>query len=132
MAGVVEVDEAYVGVAPKFKKGVKNKCGRGTGKPMVLVVADRTGQAMATLIPNAQGATLGPTMKERVDPSAAHMTDSNTAYRKIGRTFAPRHAVSHSKRQYSRSSKGAHINTVEAVNSHVQRAPIGVFHRLGQ
>jgi hypothetical protein len=55
LAGVVEVDEAYVGGAPKFKKGVKNKRGRGTGKPMVLVAADRTGQAKATLIPNAQG-----------------------------------------------------------------------------
>uniref|UniRef100_UPI0025EFEC08 transposase n=1 Tax=uncultured Thioclava sp. TaxID=473858 RepID=UPI0025EFEC08 len=27
-------------------------------------------------------------------------------------------------------SKGAHINTVEAVNSQVQRALIGVYHRL--
>lgn len=32
LAGVVEVDEAYVGGAPKFKKGVKNKWGRGTWK----------------------------------------------------------------------------------------------------
>ncbi len=132
LAGVVEVDEAYVGGAPKFKKGVKNKRGRGTGKPMVLVAADRTGQAKATLIPNAQGATLGPIMKEWIDPSSALMTDSNTAYRKIGRSFASHNTVNHGKRQYSRPSKGAHINTVEAVNSQVQRALIGVYHRLGR
>ena len=130
--GVVEVDEAYVGGARKFKKGVKNKRGRGTGKPMVLVAADRTGQAKATLIPNVQGATLGPIMKEWIDPSSALMTDSNTAFRKIGRNFVSHHTVNHGKRQYSRTSKGAHINTVEAVNSQVQRALIGVYHRLGR
>ncbi len=130
--GVAEVDEAYVGGAPKFKKGVKNKRGRGTGKPMVLVAADRTVQAKAALIPNAQVATLGPIMKEWIDPSSALMTDSNTAYRKIGRSFASHHTVNHGKRQYSRPSKGAHINTVEAVNSQVQRALIGVYHCLGR
>ena len=132
LAGVVEVDEAYVGGAPKFKKGVKNKRGRGTGKPMVLVAADRTGQAKATLIPNAQEATLGPIMKEWMDLSSTLMTDSNTAYQKIGRTVASHHTFNHRKRQYLRPSKGAHINTVEAVNSQVQRALIGVYHRLGR
>lgn len=130
MNGVVEVDEAYVGGAPKFKKGVKNKRGRGTGKPMVLVAADRNGQAKATLIPNARGATLAPIMKKWIEPSSALMTDSNSAYRQIGQSFAAHHTVNHGKRQYSRPSKGAHINTVEAVNSQVQRALIGVYHRL--
>ncbi len=130
--GTVEVDEAYVGGAPKFKKGVKNKRGRGTGIPMVLVAADRNGQAKATLIPNARGAALGPIIKDWIDPSSTLMTDSNTAYRKIGQSFASRHTVNHGKRQYSRLSNGAHINTVEAVNSQVQRALIGVYHRLGR
>lgn len=123
LVGVVEVDEAYVGGTPKFKKAVKNKRGRGTGKPMVLVAADRNGQAKATLIPNAQGATLGPTMKEWIDPSSALMTDSNSTYRKNGRSFVSHHTVNHGKRQYSQPSKGAHTNTVEAVNSQVATRP---------
>ncbi|MDO6800452.1 transposase [Shimia thalassica] len=94
------MDEAYVGGTPKFKKGVKNKRGRGTGKPMVLVSADRTVQAKAALIPNAQVATLGPIMKEWTAPSSALMTDSNTANRKIGRSFASHHTDDHGKRQY--------------------------------
>ncbi len=130
--GVVEVDEAYVGGAPKFKKGVQNKRGRGTGKPMVLVAADRNGQAKAALIPNARAATLTPIMKNWIDPSSALRSDSNLAYRKIGQSFAAHYTANHGKRQYSWSSKGAHINTVEAVNSQVQRALIGVFHRLGR
>lgn len=97
---------------------------------MVLVAADRNGQAKATLVPNARGATLAPIMKKWIDPSSAFMTDSNSAYKKIGQSFAAHRTVNHGKRQYSRPSKGAHINTVEAVNSQVQRALIGVYHRL--
>jgi hypothetical protein len=54
--GVVEVDEAFVGGAPRFRKGFKHKRGRSTKKPIVLVAADRSGQANATIVPNAQGA----------------------------------------------------------------------------
>ena len=132
LGGIVEVDESFVGGAPKFKKGVKNKRGRGTKKPIVLVAADRNGQAKATLVPNAQGATLGPIMKEWMEPQSILMTDGNRAYRKIGKTFAAHHTVNHGARQYSRPSLGAHINTVEAVNSQVQRALVGVYHRLGR
>ncbi|MDO6481985.1 transposase [Shimia thalassica] len=88
LAGVAEVDEAYVGGTPKFKKGVKNKCGRGVGKHWVMVAADRTEQAKAALIPNAKIATLGPIMKEWTDPSSALMTDSNTL---IGRLAGASH-----------------------------------------
>ena len=82
---------------------------------MVLVAADRNGQAKAALIPNAQGVTRGPIMKEWLDPSSALMTDDNASYRKIVRSCASDHTINHGKRQYSRPSKGAHINTVEAV-----------------
>jgi transposase-like protein len=132
LSGTVEVDEAFVGGAPKFKKGVKNKRGRGTKKPIVLVAADRNGQANATLVPNAQGATLVPIMTEWMDPQSILMTDGNRAYRKIGKTFAAHHSVNHGARQYSRPSLGAHINTVEAVNSQVQRPLVGVYHCLGR
>jgi transposase-like protein len=131
-ADVVAVGEAYVGGAPKFKKGVKSKRGRGTGKPKALIAGDRTGQAKPTVIPNAQDATPGPIMNQWIDASSAVVTDCNTAYRKIGQRFASHHTVNHGKRQYSRPSKGAHINTVEAVNAPMQRALMGVCHRLGQ
>lgn len=109
LSGVVEVDEAFVGGKPKFRHGVKNKRGRGTGKPIALVAAARNGQARAVLI-----------------------TDKNPSYGKIGASFASHHTIQHNKRQYANTKTGAHINTVEAVNAIVQRALIGVYHRLGR
>jgi transposase-like protein len=60
LSGVVEVDEAFVGGKPKLRHGVKNKRGRGTGKPIALVAAAPNGQARAVLIPNAQGCKIKP------------------------------------------------------------------------
>lgn len=38
---IVEVDEAYVGGAPKSLSGAYNKRGKGTAKPMIFVAASR-------------------------------------------------------------------------------------------
>jgi transposase-like protein len=132
LSGVVEVDEAFVGGKPKFRHGVKNKRGRGTGKPIALVAAARNGQARAILIPNAQGRTMKPIMENWINPASVLITDKNPSYKKIGRSFACHHTVQHNKRQYANKKTGAHINTVEAVNAVVQRALIGVYHRLGR
>ncbi len=56
LAGIVEVDEAFVGGAPKFKKGKKNKRGKGTSKPEVLVAVSREGGARATMMQSTAGA----------------------------------------------------------------------------
>lgn len=131
LAGVVVIDEAYIGGKPKFKKGKKNKRGKGISKPILLVATDRAGQARAQLVDFARGAVMGPVIKQWVDPSALIITDSNTAYDQTGKAFAKHLRVNHSRRQYA-GKNGAHINTAEAVNSVIQRALIGVYHRLGR
>lgn len=88
LSGVVEVDEAFIGGKPKFRHGVKNKRGRGTGKPIALVAAARNGQARAVLIPNAQGCTMKPIMESWIDPNSVPTTYKNSSYRKIGASFA--------------------------------------------
>ncbi len=132
LSGVVEVDETFVGGKPKFRHGVKNMRGRGTGKPIALVAAARNGQARATLIPNAQGCTMKPIIEDWIDPASVLITDKNSSYHKIGASFANHLTVQHNKRQYANRKTAAHINTVEAVNAVVQRALIGVYHRLGR
>lgn len=73
-----------------------------------------------------------PIVEGWIDPSSMLITDKNSSYWKIGASFANHLTVQHNKRQYANRKTGAHINTVEAVNSVVQRAIIGVYHRLGR
>lgn len=101
LSGVVEVDEAFVGGKPKFRHGVASKRGRGTGKPIALVAAARNGQARAVLIPNAQGRTMKPIMEGRIDASSVLITDKNSSYTKIGKSFANHMTVQHNKHQYA-------------------------------
>jgi transposase-like protein len=131
LEGIVEVDEAFVGGAPKYQPGKKNKRGRGTGKPIVLVAAARDGQARARVVPNGRGATLSVPMTEWIDRGSILMTDSNRAYNKIGKKFTVHLKVNHGKRQYAIPGLGIHINTAESVSGQIQRALIGVYHRLG-
>lgn len=117
---------------PKFRHGVKNKRGRGTGKPIVLVAAACNGQERAVLIPNARGRTMIPIVQDWIDSSSTLITDKNSSYRKIGTAFAGHLTAQHNKRQYADQKTGAHTNTVEAVNAVVRRTLVGVYHRLGR
>jgi transposase-like protein len=132
LTGVVEVDEAYVGGAPKFKHGVKNKRGKGTSKPEILIVAQREGEVRAKLLPAPTTAEVRKIVEDWVHPSATLMTDSNRIYRKIGKDFAAHHSVNHSKKQFYDKSTDAHINTAESFGSQIERALIGVYHRLSR
>lgn len=73
-----------------------------------------------------------PIIEEGIDPTSALITDKNPSYGKIGASFASHHRIQHNKRQYANTKTGAHINTVKTVNAVVQRALIGVYHRLAR
>lgn len=58
LGDIVEVDEAYVGGAPKSLSGADNPRGKGTGKPMIFVAASCDGQARARVVSDDKRATL--------------------------------------------------------------------------
>jgi transposase-like protein len=130
---IVEVDEAYVGGAPKSLSGAYNPRGKGCGKPMVFVAASRDGQARAKVVADDRRTTLEPVLLEWLDPeSTTLMTDGSTSYPGLGTTMAAHHRVIHSQGEYTNPEIGAHVNTAEAVISQVQRALVGVYHNLGR
>ena len=129
---IVEVDEAYVGGAPKSLSGAYNPPGKGTGKPMIFVAASRDGQGRARVVANDQRATLEPVLLEWIDPATTNlMTDGSKSYIGLGKTMADHQSVIHSQKEYANPETGAHVNTADAVISQVQRALVGVYHNLG-
>jgi transposase-like protein len=133
LENVVEVDEAYVGGAPKSLSGAYNPPGKACGKPMIFVAASRDGQARARVVPNDRRATLEPVLLEWIDPGTTTlMTDGSTSYPGLGKAMAAHHSVIHSQKEYADPETGAHVNTAEAVISQVQRALVGVYHNLGR
>ena len=78
---IVEVDEAYVGGAPKSLSGAYNPPGKGCGKPMVFVAASRDGQARAKVVSDDQRVTLEPVLAGWiVSDDITLMTDGSTSY----------------------------------------------------
>ncbi|SNX67378.1 ISXO2 transposase-like protein [Cereibacter ovatus] len=130
LAGIVEVDETYVGGAPKYRAGKKNKRGKGTKKQCVLVAVERAGKARAATLPGLKGSDIKPLVDAWIDPETTLMTDGNKAYNKIGACFLDHLSVKHSARNFADPVSGAHINTAEAFSAYVERARVGVYHRL--
>lgn len=133
LGDIVEIDDAYVGGAPKSLSGAYNPRGKGTGKPLIFVAASRDGQARATIVPDDKGATLEPVLAGWVVPQdTTLMSDGSTSYIGFGKTMESHHRVIHSQKEYANPETGAHANTAEAVISQVQRALVGVYHNFGR
>ena len=128
--GIVEVDEAFVGGKPKYRRGVKNKRGKGTKKPQILVAVQRNGEARAIKIKNAQAKTIHPS-GEGVGQPLGSSDDRCCACLQVAWAIVRlHHAVNHSRKQFVDKATGAHINTAEAFAGQVERAMVGVYHIL--
>ena len=130
LAGIVEVDETSVGGAPKYKKGVKNKRGKGTKKTPVMVAVERGGEARAAVLSGITGADFEPLICGWVAEDATLMTDGSNCYNFIPSAFPVHHRVIHSKKQFAIPATGAHVNTAEAFGAFIERARVGVYHRI--
>lgn len=128
--GTVELDEKYLGGAPRFQSGIKHKRGKGTSKQCIAVAVEREGAVRATLVAHDGETALRPFVEAAVDPAAFLMSDHNPAYIKIAEGFAGHAFVDHGKREYVRNE--VHNNTAESFNSMLERAKIGVFHCLSK
>lgn len=123
---IVEVDEAYVGGAPKSLSWAYNPRGKCTGKPMIFVAASWDRQARARGVSDDKRATLEPVLLEWIDPETTRlMTDGSKSDRGLGKKMADHQDVIHSQKEYANPETGARVNTAEAVISQVQRALVG-------
>lgn len=126
LAGVVELDEKYLGGKPRFEKGVKHPRGKATKKSCVHVAVSRHTAVRAAVVPGDSYAALSPHVKRVVAPEAHIMTDQLHAYVDIGRSFAGHERVHHGLKEFARGE--VHVNTAESFNALMERAKQGVFH----
>ncbi len=130
-AGIVEVDETFIGNDRTIKpKGSKK--GRGYAhKHKVLSLVDRsTGKARSMVIDHLSANALTPILNENIAKEARVMTDDAGYYAWLAESFAEHGIVAHSKGEYVRGE--IHTNTLEGFFSIFKRGMKGVYQHCGK
>jgi transposase-like protein len=137
LAGIVEVDEAYVGGKTRPGKRdengnlIVNKRGRGTKKVPVVALIERDGQARTRVVEHVTSDNLKATIRQNVQATATINTDDLNLYQGIGLDFAGGHQiVNHSQKEYARGD--VYTNTAESFFALLKRGVHGTFHHISK
>ena len=127
----VEMDETYIG--GKFGNMHKDKrdkiTGRGTsGKIPVWGAVERSGKVVAVTVPNVDGVTLLPHIREHVIPATTVCTDEAGGYYHLKNNGYNHKVIRHNEHVYV--SGDVHTNTIEGFWSLTKRGIDGVYHSV--
>ena len=105
-SGHIEADETYVGGKHKGKRG------RGAdGKTVVFGLAERDGQLMTKVVPNAKTKTIEPEILKKVKEGSTINTDEWHAYKGLSKKGYTHKTVDHGAKEYARGD--IHVNSLE-------------------
>ena len=128
LAGIVEVDETYVG----GKGDLKTVSLRKT--PVVALI-ERGGQMRTKVVSNVTQKNLRTVITECVSTDATLNTDESGVYRRQFRDYKRHDVVNHSKFEYSRRNKDgtkSHVNSCESFFSLLKRGVMGSWHHVSR
>lgn len=147
LAGIVEMDEAYIGGKPRKNNrrdddtpgGDKSKRGRGTDKAPVIGIVERGGRVKATPVDKSEmtAEALAAFIRASVDlPNSVMNTDEYSGYNGINSMVIHRR-VNHAREYvtndlYSAQYGGIHTNGIEGFWAIVKRAIYGQFHHVSR
>ncbi len=145
LTGTVEIDAIAVAGDPKKRnirrygaagRHIYNPPGRGSDAPTTFVAIEKTpthtdgptraGRVHVAPTDSLSAAEIGPILANMVTSSSVLHSDDDTAFRKLGVSFAGHETVVHSAHEFARDD--VHVNTVEGFNSTIRRAYVGVWH----
>jgi hypothetical protein len=145
LSGIVEADGHVVGALRQMHVGGRkkpedddtaagsggSKRGRGHGRAVVLIAAERGGDVRVRRIATHSSIEVGNAVRELINPSARLITDGLPAYRRVGRTMAEHVTINHGRRRFSDGS-GGHVNTAEGFIGLFRRSVQGTWHWVSQ
>ena len=130
----VEVDETYIGSAPK-DEDYTFVSGRGwflkrRRKQKILSLVERGGRARSIHIDAVDARTVRGHMVTNISRESDLMTDEASIYKVVGKEFASHQTVNHSKYEYARGE--ASTNTIEGFFSIFKRGMKGIYQHCGE
>jgi len=140
LAGIVEIDETYVG--GKFRTGpmavkpgerAKDRKASVANKAAVVSILQRDGQVRSKHVPRVTADNLREMVASTVDETAHVMTDSSTVLKSV--PMNQKHSqVNHFAKEYVRREDGVCIstNSVEGYFATLKRGINGVYHHVGK
>src|SRR5690606_27607682 len=132
LSGIVEIDLKYLGGAPKRRKdGQKSKCGKGTRKPKVLIAVQRDDRMRAIVSPTQTATDIQAALTGVVAQPSVVFSDKDFTFAKVMKAFGVGHqTVVHSAKEFVRGE--VHSNTADGIGSLLERARMGVWHRMSR
>lgn len=140
LAGIVEMDEAYIGGKPRKRNRRDDDPPGGQGvtsKVPVIGAVERGGRVKARPLERAEQSTMEAAVREMVSPKGSLLTtDEHPGYARVNRFMAHRtinHSVSYVERDLFAAQFGpTHTNTIEGFWAIVKRAIYGQFHHVSR
>lgn len=141
LAGVIEMDETYIGGKRRFGPHANDSSGRPkdrpspfAGKETVVSVLQRGGRVQSHHLQGRVTAeNLRPIIDEMIDEQAHLMTDTSTVLASAG-SERKHDQVNHKAGEYARYQDGVCIstNSVEGYFANLKRGINGVYHHVGK
>lgn len=132
LSGLVEIDLKYLGGAPKRRKdGQRSKRGKDTAKPRILIAVQRDDRMRAIVVLSEKAEDIHVALKGVVAQPVKIFSEKDHTFVSVIKVLGVGHqTVVHSAKECVRGE--VHSNTADGVWALLERAGMGVWHRMSR